>query len=611
MGRQSRTVVFPHPDPDKDDIEVRIRGVSAGDSRALLTMDESDADARYEAFLQILAAGILDEDGSQAFHMPGDRKHLEDPAVRDCPAAEPGDPGSLGPERPGAAGDGPGPYASLISHLEGSGLTPFDYALAEHLHLPSAWSRRCTPRGNCAAGCCTSAGARPSAGNGSSRRGSNGICAAAWAAGRRPELTRVPRPARPGHPDPGRRQQLQPTLRDSRRGLGDFGRDVGRIGTLAAGAVAAAGVAAAVAVGAASRKAIDEAVVWQDHLLFLQTLTGPLPTDELADLDAWLKRLGADYGDLGAVADAAYQAMSAGVPFDQLERFLTVAYRQAVGGRAELTDVVDLLTALQNAWADIDIPWEELSDYISLTKDLGKTSVPELAQFAPEGARAAYDQGLAVQEYLAAIAAMSAVLGHTGRSVTQLRALFAEAGKPASEFSKTLATMSGGLSFRELMDEGRTMIDILADMDWYLEHTGRQWAEILASQEAMGAVGILAGDEASLAKSRSILEAFANAEGAADRAFELMDSGWAAWLRRAKGAWQVQTVEFGEDLLAGLEGAVGGLRPGLLPHVRRFRHGPRGPGRPGRGLRRPPGREPDQGHRDRARAGRGHRHNRR
>ena len=78
VGRQSRTVVFPHPDPDKDDIEVRIRGVSAGDSRALLTMDESDADARYEAFLQILAAGILDEDGSQAFHMPGDRKHLED-----------------------------------------------------------------------------------------------------------------------------------------------------------------------------------------------------------------------------------------------------------------------------------------------------------------------------------------------------------------------------------------------------------------------------------------------------------------------------------------------------------------------------------------------------
>lgn len=56
---------------------VWIRSLSAGDTRNTLTVDEDDPNSRYEVLIDLLARGIVEEDGSPSYSLPADRELIE------------------------------------------------------------------------------------------------------------------------------------------------------------------------------------------------------------------------------------------------------------------------------------------------------------------------------------------------------------------------------------------------------------------------------------------------------------------------------------------------------------------------------------------------------
>lgn len=145
------------------------------------------------------------------------------------------------------------------------------------------------------------------------------------------------------------------------------------------------------------------------------------------------------------LAKGLYQVISNGVPEDNWLSFLEQSAKSAVGGMADLEQVVTVTsTVIKNyglAWDSVT----DIQDKIQLTAQYGVTSFEQLAAALPRVTGNAATLGVSIDELLATFATLTGVSGNTAEVSTQLAAVFTALVKPSGEATKMAEQM--GIAF--------------------------------------------------------------------------------------------------------------------------------------------------------------------
>ena len=145
------------------------------------------------------------------------------------------------------------------------------------------------------------------------------------------------------------------------------------------------------------------------------------------------------------LAKGLYQVISNGVPEDNWISFLEASAKSAVGGIADVNEVVKVTsTVIKNyglEWSDA----QEIQDKIQLTAKNGVTSFEQLATALPSVTGQAAQLNVSFTEMLAVMSTLTGVTGNTAEVSTQLASVLTALTKESSISQKMAADM--GISF--------------------------------------------------------------------------------------------------------------------------------------------------------------------
>jgi len=175
----------------------------------------------------------------------------------------------------------------------------------------------------------------------------------------------------------------------------------------------------------------------------------------IADLRREVMALSAEFGIAKEeLTSGLYNALSAGVPKDNVFDFMRTASKMAVGGAATVTQSVDVLTTAINAFQIPAKDADKVADILFTTVRLGKTTIGELGASFSQVAPLAAASGVKFEEVAAAVASLTKQGVPTAQAMTGLRqtivALNKNLGDGWSETMTlqdamaTLATRAGG-----------------------------------------------------------------------------------------------------------------------------------------------------------------------
>ena len=354
----------------------------------------------------------------------------------------------------------------------------------------------------------------------------------------------------------GDNKKFRSAMSDSEKAFNRFGK------TLALGA--AAGGAALAALGA---KGVLNANKLEKGLAEVRTLLPQLSDDGFGKLEKQVLQFSDSMGiATDKVVPALYQAISAGVPPDNVIDFLRVSGQAAVGGVTDLETAVDGISSIVNAYGKEALSAGEASDLLFTAVRLGKTDFTQLSNSLFNVAPFAAQAGVEFGEVTAALAAMTAQGTPTSVATTQLRAAIQSLVAP-TKISKGIMD-DLGLSFdaTTLAEKG-----LAAAFDEMYQATGgnlEQMRKLVGSVEGMQAILQLAGPNAD--NFAGIVAEMGLSAGATDAAFgtvsDTMDFKWSVATNKINN----MLTRLGQKIMPYVNDAIDKLLPLLEEWWRRF-----------------------------------------
>lgn len=351
-------------------------------------------------------------------------------------------------------------------------------------------------------------------------------------------------------------------LGEAEQKLGSFVSGIATKGAAIAGALTAAGGALAVS----GVKAFADFDTKMREVLTLLPGAGQETFDELS---GQVKTFANEFGVLpDEVVPALYQALSAGVPKDNVFEFLEVAQQAAKGGVTDLATAVDGISSVVNAYGSEVISAAEASDLMFTAVRLGKTDFSQLSASLFNIAPIASSLGVEFENVTAAVASLTAKGTPTSVVTTQLRAALSELAKEGTKVSNVFTDQTGQ-SFTEFMNTtnefGRenTLFDALAVIAKGARETDTAVLDLFGSVEAGQAVLGLLSDESF----GDNLGAMGQSAGATAAAFETMDSSMSSSFARIRAAIATTTISIGEALAPTVSRIADIIQDKVLPAV--------------------------------------------
>ncbi len=208
--------------------------------------------------------------------------------------------------------------------------------------------------------------------------------------------------------------------------------------------------------------ALKSAVAFESSMREVNTMMG-LGQEEFKEFSKDVQDLSAEMG-VSAVdsAKALYQAISAGVPKENVLEFLKIATEAAIGGVTDTETAVDGLTTVINAFKLPIEDAQKVADIMFTTVKGGKTTFEELSASMFNVAPIAAAAGVSFEEVSAAIATMTKQGVPTSVATTQIRAALQQLLKPTDAMIDSLDRLE--LSFfnqTEASDKARLAISPL------------------------------------------------------------------------------------------------------------------------------------------------------
>lgn len=214
-------------------------------------------------------------------------------------------------------------------------------------------------------------------------------------------------------------------------------------------------------------------------------------------------------GDLGVAKDqlskGLYQALSAGVPEDNVMTFLRTAAKTAVADGSDVSTAVDGITTVLNAFHMDAAKAQDVTDQLFKTVANGKTTFGELASTIATAAPTAASAGMGFKEMLAATATLTKQGTPTAQAMTQIRAAILAMNKELGDgWAKSLSFQKAAELMAHKAGGSQSKLQ-----------------KMTGSVEAMNAVLGLTGKNAKMAMKD--LAATEKAQGSLDEAFGKVD----------------------------------------------------------------------------------------
>lgn len=342
------------------------------------------------------------------------------------------------------------------------------------------------------------------------------------------------------------------TMRDAMKELGVTSTSVGSAMEKMGKRMTAAATAL---IGATAGVSVKAFMDFEDHMAIVSTIADTTEVS-MEELSAQMLEASSATGVAASeLADATYQAISAGQATKDAVAFTELAAKTAKAGLTDTSTVVNGVTSAMNAWKISAEETESVMDKLLLTQNLGKTSVGELAGSIGQLTGLAPQLNMSLDEVLAATAALTKNGVATSTAMNGLKAVMSSVMKPTSEAQKEAARLGIQFDAAALKAEGFT--GFLEKVMTATKGDAESLAKLFGSVEGLSQIMLLGGGAAE--DYAEILEAMGNSAGTLDKAFSDRTSSRAEKLNAALNRLKNNAIQFGQSLAPLVDAASGVL----------------------------------------------------
>ena len=242
----------------------------------------------------------------------------------------------------------------------------------------------------------------------------------------------------------------------------------------------------------ATASAIGAGVAGGASAMFMEYETGRAKLSTLMDADAKqldaisqeVKRISNETGmDIGGLMESAYNALSSGIPQNELIGFMETASKMAVAGFTDTESATRLLTQTLNTYGESAGTAEEIADLYAKVQDIGVVSIDELSNCMSESLSLGSAFGVQFEDIGASMVKMTLQGTSASESATQISRLLEELGDSGSKVGEILKDKTGK-SFTELMESGMHLDDVLMILQEEADATGVELTSMFGSSNA-------------------------------------------------------------------------------------------------------------------------------
>ena len=253
------------------------------------------------------------------------------------------------------------------------------------------------------------------------------------------------------------------------------------------------------------------------------------------------------------IAEAAYQAISAGQDTANAVEFAGQAAKLATAGFTSTTSAVDILTTALNAYGLSADQATHISDVLLTTQNLGKTSVDELSSSMGKVIPLAAAYNVSVENLSSGLAVMTANGIATAEATTYTKSMLNELGDTGSSVGKILQQQTGK-SFAQLSADGKSLGDVLQVLYDSVGDDGTAFAGLWSSVEAgTGALSLVSGGAD---KFNGVLGQMVDSAGATDTAYQTMTDTFQHSMESLQTTAENLSIDLFEAMEPGLKEAA-------------------------------------------------------
>lgn len=253
------------------------------------------------------------------------------------------------------------------------------------------------------------------------------------------------------------------------------------------------------------------------------------------------------------IAEATYQAISAGQDTANAVEFAGQAAKLATAGFTSTTSAVDILTTALNAYGLSGDQATHVSDVLLTTQNLGKTSVDELSSSMGRVIPLAAAYNVSVENLSSGLAVMTANGIATAEATTYTKSMLNELGDTGSTVGKILQQQTGK-SFAQLSADGKSLGDVLQVLYDSVGDDGTAFAGLWSSVEAgTGALSLVSGGAD---KFNGVLAQMVDSAGATDTAYQTMTDTFQHSMESLQTTAENLSIDLFEAMEPGLKEAA-------------------------------------------------------
>lgn len=183
------------------------------------------------------------------------------------------------------------------------------------------------------------------------------------------------------------------------------------------------------------------------------------------------------------LAEAGYQALSAGIDVENSVAFVETAGNLAKAGFTTTSTAVDVLTTAINAYGLSADEAESISNKLVRTQNLGKTTVDELASSMGKIIPTASAMNVNIDNLTTGYVQLTKQGIATAEATTYMNSMLNELGDSGTTLGGILKERTGQ-SFQDLMASGMSLADVLQITKDYADENSIAYNELWGSAEA-------------------------------------------------------------------------------------------------------------------------------
>lgn len=260
---------------------------------------------------------------------------------------------------------------------------------------------------------------------------------------------------------------------------------------------------AGITLAAVTTSVVNLGAAFESSMAKASTLFGDVAVDTV-NLNSNMLELSGSAGKAAEeLGEGLYTALSAGVDVTKdmsgAMDFMTSATKLSVAGFTDVDTAVSATAKVLNAYNMGLDETDQVHKVLMQTQNKGITTVDELGSVLSQVTPTAAAFKVSFENVGASLATMTAQGTSTAQATTQLNQLIAELGKQGTAAQKGLSaategTKYSGMSFKQMMEAGVPLNEVLDMMASYAEKNGINLLDMFSSIEAGKAALAIAGD---------------------------------------------------------------------------------------------------------------------